>query len=227
MSKIYLEILDKERREILEKLKEFSSLGYLAGGTALALQLCHRISLDFDFFIKKPMSRRILKKSKEVFGEKIEVVRETGDQITIITPQKIKVDFIYYWYPLISSLVETPWVNFASIFDIAADKAVSLGRRATWRDYVDIFFLLKREKVSLEKIISLAKEKFKGEFNEALFLEQLVYFKDLEMTKIEFLQEKHQEGEIKKFLENEVWRYLKFGFFPPKAGVKGGDKDEV
>jgi len=39
-----------------------------------------------------------------------------------------------------------------------------------WRDYVDLFFFLKWRFYSIEKIITLAKEKFGGEFNEKLFL---------------------------------------------------------
>jgi len=209
MSKIYLEILDKQRQGTLKKLKEFALLGYLGGGTALALQIGHRVSLDFDFFVDKPPKRRILKKCREIFGEGIKVIVQSDDQVTIVTPENIKLDFVYYWYPLISPPIKLKWVNLASVFDIAADKAATIGRRAVWRDYVDIFFLLKGKFLSLERLISLAKKKFGGEFNEVLFLEQLVFFKDLEVTKMEFLKETPSADKIKQYLENEVKRYLK------------------
>lgn len=105
-------------------------------------------------------------------------------------------------------MIKTHWANLASIADIAADKAATVGRRATWRDYVDVFFLLKWKLVTLENLFSLAKRKFQGEFNELLFLEQLVYFEDLEMTKITFLKESYSEAEIKRYLEKEVKRFL-------------------
>jgi hypothetical protein len=208
MSKIYLEILDKERKLILEKLKNFSSVGYLAGGTALSLQISHRLSLDFDFFVEKPLKRTLIKKCQEVFGQDIQVIYQTADQLTFLTPTNIKIDFVYYWYPLISPLIKTPFVNLASISDIAADKAETVGRRATWRDYVDIFFILKWGLFSLKEIVALAKKKFGGEFNELLFLEQLVFFKDLEMTEIKFFKEKYSESKIKRYLEKKVEEFL-------------------
>ena len=50
MSKIFLEILDPERQKVFTRLTAFCDDGYLAGGTALALQLGHRVSIDFDVF---------------------------------------------------------------------------------------------------------------------------------------------------------------------------------
>jgi len=208
MSKIHLEILDEPRRLVFKRLKAFSNLGYLAGGTTLALQISHRLSLDFDFFVSQPLKRTLIKKCREVFGEDIQVIKQTADQLTFYTTSNIKLDFVYYWYPLLGPLVKTPSVNLASITDIAADKAATIGRRATWRDYVDIFFLLKWELFSLKKIIDLSQKKFGGEFSELLFLEQLVYFKDLEMTKIKFLKEKHSESKIKRYLEGKVKEFL-------------------
>lgn len=208
MSKIYLEILDQPRKLIFKKLKAFSSLGYLSGGTALALQISHRLSLDFDFFVNKPLKRTLVKKCQEVFGQDIQVVRQTADQLTFYTASKIKVDFFYYWYSLINPLVKTPIINLASLSDLAADKAATIGRRATWRDYVDIFFLLKWKFFSLKQLIFLGEKKFDNEFNELLFLEQLVYFDDLEMTEIKFLKENYSETEIKRFLEKKVNEFL-------------------
>jgi len=209
MSKIYLEILDKSRRATFEKLKNFSSLGYLAGGTALSLQIHHRKSFDFDIFIDKPLKRSLIKKCQQFFGgDNLKVIRQNSDQITFISPENIKLDFVYYWHQPVLSLVKTAYINLASVLDISADKAASIGRRAVWRDYVDIFFLLKQDLVPLEKLIATAKKKFRGEFNELLFLEQLVFFKDLEMTKIDFIQKSYSEKQIKGFLKTTVRDYL-------------------
>ncbi|MBI3558898.1 hypothetical protein HY085_00720 [Candidatus Gottesmanbacteria bacterium] len=93
--------------------------------------------------------------------------------------------------------------------DIAINKAYTIGRRATWRDYVDMFFMLKLEVAILPQIIAWGKKKFSGEFVETLFLEQLVYFNDLEIVPIEYLSEKPTEKAIKKFLEEKVKEYLR------------------
>ena len=67
MSKIYLEIFDKPRLNVFEKLRAFKSDGYLAGGTALALQIKHRISYDFDVFISHSIDNTLRQQIKSVF----------------------------------------------------------------------------------------------------------------------------------------------------------------
>jgi len=208
MSKIHLELLDKKRQEVFHKLSYFKKDGYLAGGTALALQINHRRSVDFDIFIDKPISKNFKLKVKKIFGA-VNFYINSSDQISFNIKEGIGVTFIWYYYPKISSLVTTNSISLASVFDIAADKAETLGRRAVWRDYVDLFFLLKWRILSLEQIIKLAKKKFRGDFVEIQFLEQLPYFADLQKTPVEFIKEKYSDDEIKAFLEKEVEVYIR------------------
>lgn len=209
MSGIFYQILDPKRKAIFDRLSSLKNKAYLAGGTALALQLNHRLSLDFDLFLAKPLSRYFFREIRSLFGSNFETVRKSTNQISILTTDKIKVDFVHYWYPLLTPTVKTTSIDLASIDDIAADKAATIGRRAQWRDYVDLFILMKQDHASLEKIMEFGKKKFGGEFNELLFLEQLIFFDDLKISKIEFIQEQHKETEIKNFLERGVKQYLK------------------
>lgn len=208
MSKIYLEILDKGRKEIFHELANFKNIGYLAGGTALALQINHRISLDFDIFISKAVDNRLKLKVEKIFG-KSEYYINTGDQISFHEKHDISVTFVWYYYKNLFSLCKTYSILLATPKDIAADKAHTIGRRAIWRDYVDIYFLLKKNILTLPKIISLAEKKFGGEFNQTLFLDQLVYFDDLKVVPITFIKEKPDPSEIKSFLSKAVTDYLK------------------
>jgi len=89
-----------------------------------------------------------------------------------------------------------------------ADKAYAVGRRAVWRDYVDFFLVIKKNILSLQKIIRFAEKKFSGEFNSALFLEQLTYFKDIKVMPIEYIGKSYTHDEVKSFLENQVNYYL-------------------
>jgi len=89
----------------------------------------------------------------------------------------------------------------------AINKAYSIGHRPAWRDYVDIFFILKKG-VRLETIIREAKKRFEGKFDEKLFLEQLVYIKDIQDFSTSFISKSYTSGEIKKFFEKETERYL-------------------
>ncbi|PIU03643.1 hypothetical protein COT44_02015 [Candidatus Shapirobacteria bacterium CG08_land_8_20_14_0_20_39_18] len=105
---------------------------------------------------------------------------------------------------LILPLIKTEFLDLASVADISADKAITIGRRAVWRDYVDFFVLLKGKYYGISEIINFAKKKFKGEFNEALFLQQLTYFKDVEEAPVEFIGKSYSASEIKLSLEKEV-----------------------
>ncbi|MBW7960257.1 nucleotidyl transferase AbiEii/AbiGii toxin family protein [Patescibacteria group bacterium] len=208
MSKIHLELLDEKRQKVFLDLSLFKDEGYLTGGTALALQINHRKSEDFDVFINKSINNDFRLKIKKVFGNVIFSL-DTGDQINFTTFNGIKITFLWYYFPAINPLVQTQSISLASIEDIASDKAITVGRRAIWRDYVDLFYLLKEKIFDLKKIIDLAKNKFKGEFVETQFLEQLSYFGDLKIMPIEYVGEAHSPKEIKSFLEKQVSSYVK------------------
>ncbi len=208
MSKIHLELLDKTRLTVFRKLVSLKKIGYLAGGTALALQLNHRKSEDFDVFIGKEVDDRLRQKVEEVFGT-ISYYVNTSDQISFATKTDVKVTFVWYYFKPLKPSISTPSISLSSIEDIAADKAHTIGRRAVWRDYVDIFYLLKNNHFNLQKIIDHAKQKFEGQFVETQFLEQLRYFDDVTVVDIEFIQKHYSPQEIKTYLSQSVENYLK------------------
>ncbi|MDD5528345.1 MAG: hypothetical protein PHO56_05270 [Patescibacteria group bacterium] len=75
-----------------------------------------------------------------------------------------------------------------SLAVLAALKAYALGRRSKWKDYVDLYFIMKN-KVGLKKIINQAEKIFGRNFNEKIFRAQLAYFKDLDYSeKVEYLK---------------------------------------
>ena len=94
MSKIYFEILDDDRLVVFNKLKAFQNEGYLAGGTALAFQLNHRISEDFDVFINREIDNKLRLKVKDIFGD-VTFYVNTADQISFVTQNGIKVTFLW------------------------------------------------------------------------------------------------------------------------------------
>ncbi len=208
MSSIHLELLDKKRKEAFEKLKSFRRIAFLAGGTALALQIAHRYSFDFDLFLERKIERKDFLRLKRNFSIKM-VKINTDKQLTVLTKNDIGLTLVHYEYKPLFEKVNTGSLFLYSIKDIAADKAFTIGQRAAWRDYVDLFFLLKQECVKLNELIKLAERKFKMEFNRQLFLEQLVYFNDLEITKLAFVKEKYSTKNIQEFLKKEVLSYTK------------------
>jgi len=210
--KISLEPLDKNRREILFKLKPFfKEKGVLAGGTALMLQLYHRRSYDYDLFFPFEISDNFLRLASRTFNSDIQVLINNHDELTFTTSNKIKISFIHFPFKRMYKTLEYKSVIISSYKDIASDKAYAIGRRPQYRDYVDLFTILKN-KFPFKKVIEDAKEKFKGEFSEKLLLSQLVYFEDLEDFTIDFIGKEYSEEEIKNFFEKQIINYKKIIF---------------
>ena len=97
-------------------------------------------------------------------------------------------------------------LSLYSLQDLAANKLFTISHRGVYRDYIDLFFLLK-EKFSLKTLVDDCKEKFKDDFNERLVLEQLVYFEDIQDWEIDFLKKTYKPEEVKKLLILKVKEY--------------------
>ncbi|MFH1537274.1 MAG: nucleotidyl transferase AbiEii/AbiGii toxin family protein [Patescibacteria group bacterium] len=209
--KIHYDILDPERQEVWLKLKEFKGQGILGGGTALALQLRHRLSFDFDIFFKKPIAKKLLSRVNKIFGaSNIHPLVNNEDELTVLYKNKIKITFLYFPFKKLSSTIKTNSIDLFNLKDLAAYKAYTIGRRGTYRDYLDIYILL-IQKFNLEQIIKIARQIFKSNFNEKLFLEQLVYFDDLKDFKIEFIDpqdKKHMPKIVKEYFTQQIKKYL-------------------
>lgn len=204
----YLDQLSPERQEVFKKLTHFSRSFILAGGTAIMLQIGHRQSFDFDCFSEHGLSSTLIRNANIVFGGSISLQIETSEIISFKTNEGIEVTFVYHPYKPLKPPIKTGYINLFHLDDLAANKAYTIGRRGAWRDYVDLFFLLKWELYDIDKLARLAKKKFQGEFNEKLFLQQLTYFDDLKITPTVFLKDSYTDDEIKSFLEKQVKDYL-------------------
>lgn len=88
--------------------------------------------------------------------------------------------------------------------EIAVTKAYTIGRRGTLKDYVDLHFIVSDKISSLEEIMEMAKNKFGSDFNDRLFLEQLVYFSDIEEMEIQFLKKPIAKNDLENFFKSEV-----------------------
>lgn len=205
---MHLEAISLKRQKIFQKFKNFPQF-YLAGGTALALQIGHRMSDDFDLFTEKDISFELLEKVEKIFKEStIDIIINHSEQLSLVVDQT-KVDFVKYPFPLILDLIEHEEVKIVEISEIAAMKAYTIGRRATYKDYIDLYFILSEKRSSLTEIIKISKEKFKEHFDPRLFLEQLVYLEDIQEEPIRFLKQKVGKKELKRFFEEEI-KKIKF-----------------
>lgn len=210
MSKIYTEIFDQQRLEVWHRLKEFNNLGALAGGTALALQLKHRKSYDFDIFCNHQIPSSLLLKLKKIFWEyQLEPQIDTADELTVFLSGQIKLSFIFFPFPKLENIISTDSISLYSVNDLLANKAYAVGRRGAWRDYVDIFWAISHRLSNLNQIIQDSETKFDGVFNQKLFLEQLTYFDDLQENEVDWLSSDESNQKIKIFLTETVKKFLK------------------
>lgn len=204
----YLDQLDNERQAVFKALSRFSPPFTLGGGTAIMLQIGHRQSYDFDCFSEEIIDSTLISTTKRVFGHSTTIKTKTQEIITMITPNNIEITFIAYPYRPLKKSVQTNGIALFHMDDLTANKAFTIGRRPAWRDYVDLFMLMKLKIYSLDQIIKLAESKYSGEFSEKLFLQQLTYFDDVPIMETKFLKSSHSDEEIKTYLQNKVRKHL-------------------
>ncbi|MBU0576339.1 hypothetical protein KJ707_04545 [Patescibacteria group bacterium] len=175
---MHTEILTPEQLELVKLIREFAKDYYLVGGTALALQLGHRRSIDFDLFTKNHFSNdKIIEIISKHYPVEITHVNQ-ADQLTLVT-HGVKMTWYRYEY----DLPVTKWweeiIGMPDMLTIACMKAFTLGRRAKWKDYVDMYFLFKQ--FSLKTVCERTTKLYgKGLFDEVLLRGQLSYFEDID-----------------------------------------------
>jgi hypothetical protein len=201
-----INILTEKQKELLPYLKDFRRKFYLVGGTAIALYIGHRRSIDFDLFCTTPFQHRDIHNKIFRFPFSKNKIFEDSDQIHFIM-NDVKVTFFHYPYPLPHAADLNKIIKMPDLASLAAMKAFALGRRAKWKDYVDLYFLIK-DHFSIEIISELALSYFGGLFSEKLFREQLAFHKDIDFSEpVEYLTSEPSEQEIKQFLVDKALEF--------------------
>lgn len=189
--------LYEQTGSLLNKLSgnEISKNFYLAGGTALALQLGHRKSIDLDFFSKEPFNNdEILSQLKE-FQVKVEQNTEGTLELTI---DGVKVSFLRYDYPILMPFEEFKGFKLASVLDIACMKVSAISSRGSKKDFIDLFEIL--EVYSFDEVYKAFLKKYEGiEFNETHIIKSLTYFADAD------------KDPDPVFIKNMIWEDTKKG----------------
>ena len=197
--------VNKYTLELLNKIccdQQFNDF-FLVGGTALALQIGHRISIDLDFFTLSSFDKDQLKNVliKE-FDAQFFAIDENAISGII---NHVKFDFITHQYPLIKPVLEIENTRLASLEDIAAMKLNAVRNRGTKKDFVDIYFLL--QKFTLEQLLKMVNLKYPNHI-DILTLKSLVYFDDAEnQPECEMLIDVDW-NEVKQKIEKETFKFL-------------------
>ena len=174
------DILSKEQNELLPMIRQFKREFYLVGGTAIALQVGHRRSIDFDFF--KLSNLNAVKTLKKLNAAKIShvVTRRVSEQINLVM-NEVKITFFQYPYAIEAKVDFENTFRMPDLLTLSAMKAYALGRRAKWKDYVDLYFLL-RDYYTLDQIVQKADSLFGQMFSGKLFRAQLAFHKDIDYS---------------------------------------------
>ena len=199
---MHKEVLTQKQLNLLPLLKVFSKNFGLVGETAIALYLGHRKSIDFDLVSLKEFDNLKIRKEILKFKKPFKVIIDQKGEYSIVI-DGVKITFLHYPFKIKFSRNFENIIKLPDLLTLSAMKAYALGRRAKWKDYVDLYFIIKHY-CDIKKIIKKAKNIFGNEFNEKMFRAELAYFKDIDFSeKIIYLKGfKTKDEEIKRALIN-------------------------
>lgn len=205
---MYSQVLTERTKNTLALLGKEKILKdcYLSGGSALALHLGYRLSFDLDFFTPVLFERKKIIQKLEPFGLKVEredwgtILGKLGD---------IKFSLFYYKYPLITKTIDYHGIKIASLEDIAAMKIDAVSSRGTKRDFIDLYFLLKKFG-SFDDLLKFYDQKYqKLEANRFHIMKSLEYFVDADKEEDpKMLIADYSWEEVKKVLQKEVRKLI-------------------
>lgn len=174
---MHSEILTKEQHDLLPLLATFKQDFGLVGGTAVALHIGHRESIDFDMFSKEEFGNLALQRKIEKMRHIDEVIVNKRSEFTFLIGP-VRLTFFQYPFDIDFSEMFGNNVRIPTLLTLAAMKAYALGHRAKWKDYVDLYFIM-RDHHPLSEVIGKAKLVFGDSFNAKLVRQQLSYFDDI------------------------------------------------
>ena len=174
---LHTETVDTNTLDLLKQIQANPNFQEtrLAGGTALALQIGHRKSIDLDIFGNIRMEPLELTQELQIYGTLS--IRSASQRIHHLMLRGVQLDIVQYDYPWLDAPVVAEGVRLASIHDITAMKLAAITNRGSRKDFIDLAFLLDR--FDLPQMLEFYKQKFK-EGEPFMVLKSLVFFDDAE-----------------------------------------------
>ncbi|MEK7583274.1 MAG: nucleotidyl transferase AbiEii/AbiGii toxin family protein [Patescibacteria group bacterium] len=168
------EIFTDEQRKLLPLVKYFSKDFSLVGGTAVALQIGHRLSVDFDLFTEKDFDNGMIADQINKVAPIEKVQTDQEGQYTLYI-NGVQFTFMKYRFKIPYDRALRDIIKMPDLVTLGAMKLHALGRRAKWKDYVDLYFIIK-DYHSIPELIARSRELFGNEVNETDMRAQLQYF---------------------------------------------------
>src|SRR6202789_1875677 len=178
----HLEILPAPQRALWNELSEVSREFVLYGGTALALYLAHRNSVDFDFFGSRALDLSQIEQGIS-FLNGANIIQRDKTTLSAIVDRGGPVKVSFFGVPNLPRLsaavvAEDNGLGIASLRDLAGTKASVVQVRAEAKDYIDIDALITAGKVDLPLALSAAQRLYGSTFNPQITLKALSFFDD-------------------------------------------------
>jgi hypothetical protein len=191
---------------ILKQLMSIPTLQQfnLVGGTALSLQIGHRISIDLDLFSNQDFNNSAIIQTLEPLGELTVLV--DNPPFLQMRLNDIKLDFLKYPYPFIQNYTEIEGVRLVSIENIGTMKLNAVARRGAKKDFFDLYFML--ERYTLAQLIEQFKQSL-PHVDPFHVVKSLTYFDDADKEPNPEMLIKVSWTTVKKTIENKVESYLK------------------
>lgn len=189
-SQLHLDILPASQRALWDELGSTPSQFVLYGGTAIALRLGHRQSVDFDFFTSEPFDPAALLDTVP-YLKGAEVFQLAKDTLSVTTRRGTGVKISYFCPPKPLRIIGKEYVNaspqlrLAPLIDLAATKVNVIFQRASAKDYVDLHALVTIGGIDLLASLVAASFVFEGQsFNPFVALKAITYFGDMEFSSV-------------------------------------------
>lgn len=206
--KIHADILTAVQKKALQRLGPFALREdfYLGGGTAVALQLGHRRSVDFDWFTSAHLADS-LRLAASLGQEKIPFTTGQVEHGTLHgSVYRVRVSFFDYAYPLLKPAFH--WKEYscplASLADLACMKLAAITQRGSKKDFIDIY-ALGRERYSLEDMLTWYRTKYDvADIGHVLY--GLSYFDEAEKERMPFMRWDVDWKDIRKTIQAWVKR---------------------
>lgn len=199
---MHREILNDKQIQLLPLMAQFQREYYLVGGTAIALHIGHRRSIDFDLFKPSTINHKCNLNKLDASNFSHIVTRRVAEQMNLII-NDVKVTFFQYPFPIEPIVKFDKTFRLPPLIQLAAMKAYALGRRSKWKDYVDLYFLLHNH-FTIADITTCATQIFGELYSEKMFRAQLCFFDDIDYTEsVDYMiPNPPTDDEIKQTLTN-------------------------
>ena len=192
--------------ELLKKIMQMPLLQSfnLVGGTALSLQIGHRISVDLDLFSNQDFDNATIIRALEAVGNLAVLV--DNPPFLQVRLDDVKVDMLKYPYAFVEQYNEIEGVRLVSVETIATMKLLAVARRGAKKDFFDIYFLL--ERYTLAQLLAQF-EKTLPNIDTFHIVKSMTYFGDAEAELNPKMLIKVSWQTVKKTIEKKVEIYLK------------------